>query len=116
MQKIYNLLKTLTVVFSIAAVDLNAQTYCASNSGTTYDEEIYNVMLNGNVTNPLYSFANGCVTPAPGPGSALSMYSNFTSLGSFANLIVGSVGTFSIEPTIKLAKEPKLVKWLCRLD
>ena len=96
MQKIYNLLKTLTVVFSIAAVDLNAQTYCASNSGTTYDEEIYNVMLNGNVTNPLYSFANGCVTPAPGPGSALSMYSNFTSLGSFANLIVGSVGTFSI--------------------
>ena len=73
--------KAAALLLGLSAFNVNAQ-YCGSQSSSTADEEIYDVMVNGAVTNPLYSYANGCSTPAPGAGSMLSRYSNFKSLGS----------------------------------
>ncbi len=50
--------------------------YCPSFASSTGAEEIYSVTFNG-VTN-----AYNCTTVAPGPGSILERYSNFTTLGS----------------------------------
>lgn len=50
--------------------------YCPSYPFAAEDEEIYSVTFNG-VTN-----AYNCTTVAPGPGSILKRYSNFTTLGS----------------------------------
>jgi hypothetical protein len=49
--------------------------YCASNATSTADEEISNVTL-GTVLNN----SSTCSTLAPGPGSILSQYSNYTTL------------------------------------
>ncbi len=70
--------------------------YCASQPFSTADEEIYDVTVNGSSTNPLYSNANGCSTAAPGPGSSLSQYSNFMSLGPLTQLAPGQSSTFSV--------------------
>ena len=67
-----------------------ALVYCASAATTTADEEIYSVTING-ATN-----AYNCTTVAPGPGSILSEYSNFTTLGSLTTLIQGNTIPFSI--------------------
>ncbi|MGL2966454.1 GEVED domain-containing protein [Flavobacterium sp. XGLA_31] len=60
--------------------------YCTSNATNTGDEEIYSVTVNGNSTDSAYSGTNGCTTVAPGAGSLLSQYSNFTSLGSLTSV------------------------------
>ncbi len=96
MKKIYKQVRLFAVLTLLSVAKLSAQSYCSSQPFSTGDEEIYNFMLNGSVTNPLYSFANGCITPAPGPGSLLSRYSNFKTLGTFANLTQGIVATFSV--------------------
>jgi hypothetical protein len=98
MNKIYTIFrKNLIVLLSIAAASLNGQTsYCNSAAIVNADEEIYNVMVNGAVTNPLYSFSNGCSTQAPGPGSSLGLYSNFKTLGALTTVIQGVVTSFSI--------------------
>lgn len=70
--------------------------YCSSSADFAFDEEIYSVTLNGNSTNPLYAGANGCTTAAPGSGSVLSQYSNFTGLGALSTIYQGSTNTFSI--------------------
>lgn len=70
--------------------------YCISRASSVQDEDIYNVTLNGNSTDPLYSLSNGCSTVAPGPGSILKEYSNFRSLPPLANLSQGVASTFSI--------------------
>jgi len=55
-------------------VNMNSFMNCYCNSAATqapWDEEIYNVTVNGGSTDPLYANANGCSTVAPGPGSIL---------------------------------------------
>ncbi|MES2681011.1 MAG: GEVED domain-containing protein, partial [Bacteroidota bacterium] len=93
----YKTIKVGAVLLCLASTNLSAQVYCASSvASPTADEDIYNVMVNGNVTNPLYSNSNGCSTAAPGPGSILGGYSNFKTLGTFATVIKGIANTFSV--------------------
>ena len=89
------IMKAAALLLGLSAFNVNAQ-YCGSQASSTGDEEIYDVMVNGAVTNPLYSYANGCSTPAPGAGSMLNRYSNFTSLGSSFTATQGAVSTFSV--------------------
>lgn len=70
--------------------------YCASAPTNAFDEEIYEVNVNGAVTPAAYANANGCTTPAPGPGSVLSLYSNFKSLGAFTSVYKTTSVPFSI--------------------
>lgn len=70
--------------------------YCASVATNTADEEIYSVTVNGASTPTAYAGSNGCTTPAPGAGSLLNQYSNFTSLGTFTSLLQGVSVPFSI--------------------
>jgi hypothetical protein len=65
--------------------------YCTSSANNTADEEIYSVTVNG-ATN-----AYNCTTVAPGPGSVLSRYSNFTTLPSLTTITQGSIVPFSIQ-------------------
>lgn len=71
--------------------------YCTSSANNTADEEIYNVTLNGGSTNSLYSNLNGCGTPAPGPGSILSRYSNFKTLAPLTTMLFGQNVSFAID-------------------
>ncbi len=71
--------------------------YCSSAPSNTIDEEIYNVTVNGGSTDPLYANANGCATPAPGPGSILSRYSNFKTLAPITQAAPGQTVSYSIE-------------------
>ena len=70
--------------------------YCASAATAVDDEEIYNVTFNGNSTDPNYSNGNGCSFAAPGPGSILSRYSNFKTLGNLATVTQGDVVPFTV--------------------
>jgi len=70
--------------------------YCASGATTTYDEEIYQITVNGATTPATYANTNGCTTPAPGPGSILSRYSNFSPLGPLTTLSLGQTVSFEV--------------------
>jgi hypothetical protein len=70
--------------------------YCTSNATATQDEDIFNVTLNGQSTDPLYAAGNGCINVAPGPGSSLNKYASFLSLPPLATLIQGTASAFSI--------------------
>ncbi|RYZ56349.1 MAG: hypothetical protein EOP49_00585, partial [Sphingobacteriales bacterium] len=73
------------------------QCYCPSGAQSTGDEEIYSVTLNGINSNTFSGNGNGCATVAPGPGSILNRYSNFTTLGAFASLTTGTTASFTVE-------------------
>lgn len=78
-------------------VDMNSFINCYCNSVATapaIDEEIYSVTVNGGTTNPLY--VNGCTTVAPGQGSVLGGYSNFTTLAPLTTLTTGQTVAFAI--------------------
>jgi hypothetical protein len=64
--------------------------YCSSGASNTSDEEIFSVTVNG-ATN-----AYDCSTVAPGPGSILNRYSNFTTLGSLTDMGQGTSVPFTI--------------------
>ena len=84
---------------SVIGVTTNSFMNCYCNSASTVpldDEEIYNVTVNGGSTNALYSNANGCTTTAPGPGSVLGGYSNFTTIAPLTTLTTGQTVAFSI--------------------
>ncbi len=66
--------------------------YTPSSANNTSDEEIYSVTVNGGSTAAAYAGASGCSTPAPGNGSMLSRYSNFTSLPPITTLPQGTTG------------------------
>ncbi len=68
----------------------NSLVYCTSIPSNTNDEEIFSVTLNG-ATN-----AYNCTTVAPGPGSILNRYSNFTTLPPLTTLSMGVATPFSI--------------------
>ena len=70
--------------------------YCNSIPSYTADEEIYSVAFNGVSTPAAYANANGCSTVAPGPGSILNEYSNFTSLGALTSFNPGATVAFTI--------------------
>ncbi|MBK7388059.1 MAG: T9SS type A sorting domain-containing protein [Bacteroidetes bacterium] len=70
--------------------------YCASGATNAFDEEIYEVNINGAITPGAYSNTNGCSTPAPGLGSVLSLYSNFKTLGAFTSVYKTTAVPFSI--------------------
>ena len=81
-------------------VDMNSfmNCYCTSvASSPAFDEEIYNVTVNGASTDPLYANANGCSTAAPGPGSVQGGYANFTTIAPLTTLTTGQTVAFSIE-------------------
>ncbi|MEO0312120.1 MAG: hypothetical protein RIQ89_1777, partial [Bacteroidota bacterium] len=71
--------------------------YCSSTATNTADEDIYTVTVNGGSTPPAYAGANNCTAVAPGTGSVLGLYSNFTSIGSLTSLAQGSTVPFTIE-------------------
>lgn len=73
-------------------VTINPPTACYCNSipSGTGDEEIYSVTLNGSTR------AYNCTTVAPGPGSILNRYSNFTSLAALTSIQQGATAAFSI--------------------
>ncbi len=71
--------------------------YCTSMATQTGDEEIYSVTVNSTNSNTFSGQGNGCSTAAPGPGSILNRYSNFTSLGTFVQMMQGSTASFTIE-------------------
>jgi len=64
--------------------------YCSSGATSVADEEIFSVTFNG-ATNTY-----ACGTVAPGPGSILNEYSNFTTLGSLSSVMQGQTVAFSI--------------------
>jgi len=64
--------------------------YCSSVPSYTGDEEIFSVTVNG-ATN-----AYDCSTVAPGPGSLLNQYSNFTTLPPLTIVNQGSAVSFTI--------------------
>ena len=68
----------------------NPLVYCTSIADYTADEEIFSVTVNG-ATN-----AYNCSTVAPGPGSILNRYSNFTTLPPLTSLIQGIAVPFTI--------------------
>jgi hypothetical protein len=81
-------------------VAMNSFMNCYCNSAATqaaFDEEIYNVTVNGGSTDPLYANANGCSTAAPGPGSILGGYSSFTTLAPITTVTTGQTVAFSIQ-------------------
>lgn len=87
----------LSATSSVVGVTTNSfvTCYCSSVATVpTVDEEIYSVTVNGGTTNPLY--VNGCTTVAPGPGSVLGGYSNFTTLAPLTTLTTGQTVAFSI--------------------
>jgi PKD repeat protein len=68
-------------LFLINLQSVNAQ-YCASSSSSSFDEVISNVTI-GSLNN-----TSVCGTVAPGPGSVVNQYSNFTTLAA-PSLTVG---------------------------
>lgn len=80
-------------------VDMNSfmNCYCSSVAlSAPWDEEIFNVTINGGSTDPLYANTNGCNAPAPGPGSVQGGYSNFTTLPAITSVTTGQTVAFSI--------------------
>jgi hypothetical protein len=78
---------------------MNSFLNCYCNSAATsaiYDEEIYNVTLNGGSTDPMYATTNACTNIAPGPGSILGGYSNFKTLPALTTLTTGQSVAFSV--------------------
>ena len=74
-----------------AALDvLSGGAYCNSNATSIYDEEITNVTI-GTLNN-----TSDCTTAAPGAGSILSQYSNFTTSVAAPNLAAGATVTGSV--------------------
>ena len=65
--------------------------YCASNATSTADEEILNV------TFATLNNSSTCTTLAPGPGSLLNRYSNYTTAVAAPNLNIGSTYNLSVE-------------------
>jgi len=88
----------MTTSSNLVSISLNpfSDCYCASAATTTADEEIYQVTVNGASTDPAYANANGCTTPAPGPGSILSRYSNFKTLGNLTTVMQGATVSFEV--------------------
>lgn len=80
----------------MVGMNLPTQCYCASTAQFNADEEIYSVTVGTGSTDPLYAGTNGCSTAAPGPGSNLGLYSNFTTLGALTNMTVGSTVPFTV--------------------
>ncbi|NVO02874.1 MAG: T9SS type A sorting domain-containing protein, partial [Bacteroidetes bacterium] len=72
-------------------------TYCSSAGTSTADEELYSITVNGASTPAAYANANGCATVAPGPGSILSRYSNFKTIGNLTTLTQGATVPFILE-------------------
>ena len=84
---------------SVVAVATTPFLNCYCNSAATaatFDEEIYNVTVNGSSTDPLYATANACSTVAPGPGSVLGGYSNFKTLPALTTMTTGQTVAFSV--------------------
>jgi hypothetical protein len=69
---------------------LSGGAYCNSNATSIADEEITNVTI-GTLNN-----TSDCTTPAPGAGSLVSQYSNFTTSVAAPNLAAGATVTGSV--------------------
>ena len=65
--------------------------YCLSNATSTFDEEIFNVTFGG-INN-----SSTCATLAPGPGSILNTYSNYTTSVAAAQVLQGTSYPFSVQ-------------------
>lgn len=65
--------------------------YCLSNATSTADEEILNVTFGG-INN-----SSTCATLAPGPGSIINGYSNYTTTVAPAQVLQGTAYPFSVQ-------------------
>ncbi len=72
------------VLLGLMTTNANAQTYCVSRATSTSYDEIVSVSF-GTMTN-----SAPCGTLAPGPGSAASLYSNYTIGVAVPNVTVGA--------------------------
>jgi len=88
MKKNYTFKNLLFLMASLFVVNVSGQTYCNQQATSTGDDEIFNVSI-GTLNN-----SSNCSTTG-GPGSILSMYSNYTNLPA-TNLISGMVYTLSV--------------------
>lgn len=66
--------------------------YGASNATTSFDDDIFGVIINGSTLNN----TSNCSTVAPGPGSIAAQYSNYTVGFPATNLNVGATYTGSL--------------------
>ncbi|MEI6487395.1 MAG: GEVED domain-containing protein [Bacteroidota bacterium] len=83
-----------TTISTPILVSMNSIYNCYCNTSQalyTYDEEIFSVDVNGSVN------AYNCTTVAPGPGSILNRYSNFTTLGPLTTINPGLTVPFTIQ-------------------
>lgn len=64
--------------------------YCVSGAASNADEDIFSFSING-ATN-----VSTCVVSAPGSGSTLNQYSNFTPLGALTSIQLGTTVPFAI--------------------
>ena len=82
-----------TTISTPILVSMNSIYNCYCNTSIanyTGDEEIFSVDLNGSVN------AYNCTTVAPGPGSILNRYSNFTTLGPLTTINPGLTVPFTV--------------------
>jgi GEVED domain len=71
--------------------------YAASGATLIGDEEIFSISINSIVATPAANLgSNSCSAIAPGPGSVLSGYSNFTTIGSVATVNPGATYPWSV--------------------
>lgn len=90
---------SVIVTNSLHCTVISPEHYVTVNGSSALFEsgqKIYNVTIAGNSTNPFYANANGCLNVAPGPGSILHRYANFTTLGSLASVAQGAIIPFTI--------------------
>jgi hypothetical protein len=82
-----------TATSTVVGVTTNSfvNCYCTSNSTSALDEEILNVTLN------TLNNTSSCGTLAPGPGSIVGQYSNFTTTVPAPILSPGVVYPFSVQ-------------------
>lgn len=81
------------VSYTVTGNACQCGTYPANYSSTTYDEEITSVTV-GTMTN-----TSTCATLAPGIGSILNRYSNYTGFVAGPNVQLGEVVNFSLTQT-----------------
>lgn len=82
MKKTYNAFKFFIVLLSLVSLKSGAQSYCLPTTGSSYDDEIFNVSF-GSMNN-----TSSCAQTG-GPGSVINVYSDYTTLVSAPIMVQG---------------------------
>jgi hypothetical protein len=89
MKKNYSFLKTIIVLLAISTQAAWAQSYCIPNTGSVWDDEIFNVTF-GSLNN------NSSCTSTGGTGSVLKVYSNYTGVVTAPVVVQGFAYPLSV--------------------